>query len=344
MIKKLMRGSRRWSSRVARASRRRTTPREKPVLDLREYFNGKVDAWGMVQDRSGKVIKRMTVEMTCTWVGDVGTLDERFTYADGTKETRVWTIRKDGNRYIGTAADVVGEAKGEAAGNALRWNYVLDAKREDGGTIHLDMDDWMWLVDDEDARQQDELLEVRHPVRRGDDLLPQALASHGPQPPDPRLEGPALLDRRRLHRHRRGAGRASWPAGAPAWRCRRAGAPRSRRWRRAIGKGRALALPLDITDAPALAKAAAKLEQGLGRHRPRGGDGRRVQADARLGAGPRRGARDGRGEPHRAVQRAGRRRAGAPRAGQRDDRARLLRRRATAGCRRASSTGRRRRR
>ena len=121
---------------------------DKPVLDLRQYFNGRVDAWGIVQDRSGKVIKRMTVEMNCTWNGDVGTLDERFTYADGSKETRVWTIRKDGNRYIGTAADVVGEAKGEAAGNTLRWNYVLDAKREDGGTVHLDMDDWMWLVDE----------------------------------------------------------------------------------------------------------------------------------------------------------------------------------------------------
>ena len=121
---------------------------EKPVLDLKEYFNGQVDAWGMVQDRSGKVIKRMTVEMTCTWVGDTGTLDERFTYADGSKETRIWTIRKSGDTYVGTAADVVGEAKGVASGNTLRWNYVLDAKRDDGGTIHLDMDDWMWLVDD----------------------------------------------------------------------------------------------------------------------------------------------------------------------------------------------------
>jgi hypothetical protein len=121
---------------------------EKPKLDLREYFNGKVDAWGIVQDRSGKVLKRMTVEMTCTWNGDVGTLDERFTYADGSKETRVWTIRKDGDRYTGTAADVVGEAAGVAAGNTLRWNYVLSAKREDGSTVNLDMDDWMWLVDD----------------------------------------------------------------------------------------------------------------------------------------------------------------------------------------------------
>lgn len=122
--------------------------RDKPVLDLREYFTGRVDAWGVVQDRSGRILKRMVVEIDGTWKGDTGTLDERFTYADGTKETRVWTIRKDGNRYTGTAADVVGEARGEAAGNALRWNYVLDARREGGGTIHLDMDDWMWLVDE----------------------------------------------------------------------------------------------------------------------------------------------------------------------------------------------------
>jgi hypothetical protein len=65
---------------------------EKPPFDLREYFNGKVDGWGTIQDRSGKVTKRMYVEMTCTWVGDTGTLDERFSYADGTRETRIWTI------------------------------------------------------------------------------------------------------------------------------------------------------------------------------------------------------------------------------------------------------------
>ncbi len=121
---------------------------EKPVFDFKTYFNGKVDGWGMIQDRSGKVTKRMYVEMTGTWVGDVGTLDERFTNSDGTKETRVWTVRKSGNRYVGTAGDVVGEAQGEAAGNALNWRYVLEAKREGGDKVKLDMDDWMWLVDD----------------------------------------------------------------------------------------------------------------------------------------------------------------------------------------------------
>lgn len=121
---------------------------QRPLFDFRTYFNGKVDGWGVVQDRSGKVTRRMYVEMTATWAGDVGTLDERFTHADGTRETRVWTVRKSGDRYVGTASDVVGEARGEAAGNALRWTYVLEAKREGGGTVKLDMEDWMWLVDE----------------------------------------------------------------------------------------------------------------------------------------------------------------------------------------------------
>jgi len=118
-----------------------------PKFDLRQYFNGTVIAHGVVQDRSGKVIRRMTVTMKCTWAGDTGTLDEDFTYADGKKERRVWTVRKQGDRYIGTAADVVGEAIGEAAGNALNWKYVL-ALPVDGSVYNVDFDDWMWQIDD----------------------------------------------------------------------------------------------------------------------------------------------------------------------------------------------------
>ena len=120
---------------------------EKPKFDLQQYFNGRVIAHGIVQDRSGKVLRRMTVDMKCTWVGDTGTLDEDFTYADGKKERRVWTIRKQGDRYVGTAADVVGEALGSAAGNALNWKYVL-ALPVDDKVYDVDFDDWMWQIDD----------------------------------------------------------------------------------------------------------------------------------------------------------------------------------------------------
>lgn len=120
---------------------------EKPKFDLQQYFNGRVLAHGIVQDRSGKVIRRMTVDMKGTWVGDTGTLDEDFTYADGKKERRVWTIKKQGDRYIGTAADVVGAAVGSASGNALNWKYVL-ALPVDDKVYNVDFDDWMWQIDD----------------------------------------------------------------------------------------------------------------------------------------------------------------------------------------------------
>ena len=36
---------------------------QKPALDLRQYFNGTLDAYGVFTDRSGKVVKRFTVVM-----------------------------------------------------------------------------------------------------------------------------------------------------------------------------------------------------------------------------------------------------------------------------------------
>jgi hypothetical protein len=119
---------------------------EKPVLDIRTYFTGTVDGWGMVQERTGKLMRRFHVVIVCTWSGGTGTLDESFDWSDGRKERRVWTIVKNGDRYIGTAADVVGTAAGEASGNALRWVYVLKLPADQGG-YEVDVDDWMYLVD-----------------------------------------------------------------------------------------------------------------------------------------------------------------------------------------------------
>ena len=120
---------------------------ETPKLDLARYFNGTVDGGGMVQDRSGKVLRRMYVVLDCKWNGNEGVLDESFQWSDGKTEKRVWKIRKDGDRYIGTAGDVVGEARGEASGNALRWSYVLALPVGDS-VYNMDMDDWMWMIDE----------------------------------------------------------------------------------------------------------------------------------------------------------------------------------------------------
>ncbi|OYY09248.1 MAG: hypothetical protein B7Y67_16060 [Polynucleobacter sp. 35-46-11] len=124
--------------------------KEKPNLDLSEYFNGTIDAYGIFTDRSGEVKKRFTVLLVADWkVVDgkkVGTLDESFEYSDGTKQKRIWTLTEIApGKYIGRADDVVGDALGESAGNALNWAYTL-ALPVDGTIYHVQFNDWMYLV------------------------------------------------------------------------------------------------------------------------------------------------------------------------------------------------------
>ncbi len=122
---------------------------EKPVLDLKTYFNGELVAHGIFTDRSGKVARRFTVQMTGTWNGNQGTLDERFTYSDGSTERRVWRLTDlGGGRYEGRADDVVGVAQGLAAGNALNWRYTL-ALPVDGRVWEVQFDDWMYQMDNQ---------------------------------------------------------------------------------------------------------------------------------------------------------------------------------------------------
>ncbi len=119
-----------------------------PKLDLFTYFKGETKAWGQFQDRSGLVIRRFTVDINGTVEGNTLVLDERFVYDDGEKQQRIWSITKTAEgEYIGTAGDVVGQAKGLSAGSALNWSYTLDLPYKDS-SIHVKFDDWMFLHSD----------------------------------------------------------------------------------------------------------------------------------------------------------------------------------------------------
>ena len=119
-----------------------------PTLDMHEFFSGQIDGWGMFQGRNGEVKKRFYVDIDATHEGDnVIVLDEKFLWADGSKSQRIWRLTKqaDGS-WIGTAGDVIGEAKGEVTGNTLHWQYLLELPVDDK-TYKVNFDDWMYLVD-----------------------------------------------------------------------------------------------------------------------------------------------------------------------------------------------------
>ena len=86
-----------------------------PKLILEEYFVGKTRAWGIFEDRFGKVKRQFVVDIEGTWDGNILTLDENFLYSDGEKSFRQWRISKSKDGvYNGQADDVIGMASGVA--------------------------------------------------------------------------------------------------------------------------------------------------------------------------------------------------------------------------------------
>lgn len=121
----------------------------KPELDIKEYFDGPIQAWGIVQDWRGNVTRKFDIEMVGSWEGDTGKLEEDFVYDDGKTQRRVWTIKKlSDNTYEGTASDIKGKADGKTNGNAVQWKYQMNLE-VDGKTYLVTFDDWMFLMKDE---------------------------------------------------------------------------------------------------------------------------------------------------------------------------------------------------
>ncbi len=93
-------------------------------FSITRLFDGRTRAWGIVEDRFGRLRRRLAVEMTGAWQGDRFRLDETFRYDDGRQERRTWFIvpAPDG-RFTARCDDCVGEASGESVGGGIHMTY-----------------------------------------------------------------------------------------------------------------------------------------------------------------------------------------------------------------------------
>ncbi len=125
----------------------------KPIIDPAVFFSGKTVAKGVLKNRAGEVTRSFVADIVGSLSKDekgedILTLNEEFRFNDGEVQHRTWVMTKTGdNTYNATAGDVIGTAKGKTAGNAFNLRYVLRVP-VDGKTYDIDMDDWMYLVDD----------------------------------------------------------------------------------------------------------------------------------------------------------------------------------------------------
>lgn len=123
-------------------------------LDLEEFFDGDLVAYGQFQDILGTVRRSFVVELKGDWDGERLRLEEDFIYEDGSTEKRIWMLTKTGpDSWTGTAPGVIGVATGEEQDNRFNWRYEIDLPipAADGSveTMRVTFDDWMWLLSED---------------------------------------------------------------------------------------------------------------------------------------------------------------------------------------------------
>tara|TARA_B100001250_G_scaffold281139_1_gene243413 strand:+ start:369 stop:836 length:468 start_codon:yes stop_codon:yes gene_type:complete len=124
---------------------------QKPRLIIEDYLLGNVKAWGILQNRFGKVTRQFSANLNGKWDGKELILDEKFNWSDGEVQTRQWQIKKiDKHNYEGTAGDVVGKARGYSYGSAFKFEYVLLVPVK-GREMKITFDDWIFMQDEKVA-------------------------------------------------------------------------------------------------------------------------------------------------------------------------------------------------
>ena len=121
---------------------------QEPRLVIEDFLKGNVKAYGVLQNRGGKVTRQFSANLNGKWDGKELILDEKFNWSDGEVQNRQWKIiKKDENHYEGTAGDVVGTAKGYSYGSAFKFEYVLLVPVK-GKEIKITFDDWIFMQDE----------------------------------------------------------------------------------------------------------------------------------------------------------------------------------------------------
>lgn len=118
-----------------------------PALDLREFFQGNLTGFGIIEDISGKVMARYTSDITASWQGDTLTLHEDTLYDHGGREQRTLAMTCDAQDNLTCAApDIAAGARGRIRGNAAQLRYHM-TRTIQGRSMGFGIDEWVYRVD-----------------------------------------------------------------------------------------------------------------------------------------------------------------------------------------------------
>jgi hypothetical protein len=120
-------------------------------FEITRFLEGRTRAWGVVEDRFGRVRQRISVEMSGTWSDGHFRLDERFSYGDGRTETRTWVVVPGENsRFTANCDDCVGVAEGQCHADSIHMRYRFRLKLASRDVV-VAFDDRIYRMGDREA-------------------------------------------------------------------------------------------------------------------------------------------------------------------------------------------------
>ena len=122
-----------------------------PLFEITSFLEGHTTAWGIFEDRFGRLQRRFTVEMHGRWQGEEFFLDEHFVYDTGDTESRVWRVTPLGaGRFSATCDDCVGFASGRCDTGSIHMSYKFRLNLG-ARSIVVDLDDRIHRMSDDTA-------------------------------------------------------------------------------------------------------------------------------------------------------------------------------------------------
>ncbi len=127
------------------------TTRPQTLFELTTFLEGRTTAWGIFEDRFGRLRRRFSVEMHGAWQGGVFQLNERFVYDTGEAEVRTWIVTPRGSgRFTATCPDCIGVAVGECDDDRIRMRYRFRLQLS-GSVMIVTFDDRIYRMGDDIA-------------------------------------------------------------------------------------------------------------------------------------------------------------------------------------------------
>ena len=119
-----------------------------PALDPLAFFTGHTHSWGVLENRAGAPTATLTTDGEGVLQDGVLHMHQTIAMSDGSVQHRDWQLARTGpGRYEGTASDMVGRARGEAAGRAFHWGFAI-ALSPGNPLETVRFEQWMYLMED----------------------------------------------------------------------------------------------------------------------------------------------------------------------------------------------------